>query len=121
MTVSIRDIQRATSYYFDLPIEELTGPRKHREVNIPRQVAYTAAKQLTSQPLTEIGRQFGGRDHSTVFKGLRSLRERASAADEDALRAVRRISAKYASQRESGSHVAVKFMPIATHTFTVRQ
>ena len=50
-------------------------PRRARAVARPRQVAMYLAKQLTSRSLPEIGRKFGGRDHTTVMHAVRKIEE----------------------------------------------
>jgi chromosomal replication initiator protein len=67
------------------------SPRRARAVARPRQVAMYLSKQLTSRSLPEIGRMFGGRDHTTVMHAVRKIEElRASdhgfAEDIDLLR-----------------------------------
>jgi chromosomal replication initiator protein len=51
------------------------SPRRARAVARPRQVAMYLAKQLTSRSLPEIGRKFGGRDHTTVMHAVRRIDE----------------------------------------------
>ncbi len=60
-------ILAAVSEKFGIKSEALCGPRRTRAVVLPRQVAMYLARQLTELSLVEIGRMFGGRDHSTVM------------------------------------------------------
>ena len=61
------------------------SPRRAREVARPRQIAMYLAKQLTQRSLPEIGRRFGGRDHTTVIHAVRRIEElRAADAELDA-------------------------------------
>ena len=64
---------------------EMTSARRAREVARPRQVAMYLSKQLTPRSLPEIGRRFGGRDHTTVIHAVRQIEKlRASDAELDA-------------------------------------
>ena len=65
--VTVEEIQRRVS--------EMIGPRRVRSIARPRQVAMYLSKQLTSRSLPEIGRRFGGRDHTTVMHGVRRIEE----------------------------------------------
>ena len=64
----------------------MVSSRRARAVVGPRHVAMYLAKQLTTRSLPEIGRKFGGRDHTTVMYGIRRIEERRPkepALDED--------------------------------------
>ncbi|MFM9828734.1 MAG: chromosomal replication initiator protein DnaA [Sphingomonas sp.] len=71
--VTIDDIQRAVSTYFELKPLELVSARRARAVARPRQIAMYLSKRLTTRSLPEIGRKFGGRDHSTVIHAVRRI------------------------------------------------
>jgi len=90
--VSVEDIQHKVADYFNLRLSELLSVRRARSVARPRQVAMYLAKQITSRSLPEIGRKFGGRDHTTVMHAVRrieELRELDSELD-DAISHIRR-------------------------------
>jgi chromosomal replication initiator protein len=53
----------------------MIGPKRVRTIARPRQVAMYLSKQLTTRSLPEIGRRFGGRDHTTVMHGVRRIEE----------------------------------------------
>mgnify|MGYP001317678911 FL=1 len=53
----------------------MIGPKRVRTVARPRQIAMYLAKQMTSRSLPEIGRRFGGRDHTTIMHGVRKIEE----------------------------------------------
>ena len=53
----------------------MIGPKRLRTIARPRQVAMYLCKQLTSRSLPEIGRRFGGRDHTTIMHGIRKIDE----------------------------------------------
>ncbi len=73
--VTIEEIQRKVSEHYNIRLSDLIGPRRVRTIARPRQVAMYLAKQLTSRSLPEIGRRFGGRDHTTVMHGVRRIEE----------------------------------------------
>ncbi len=73
--VTIEDIQRRVADYFNLRLSDMLAKRRSLSVVRPRQVAMYLAKQLTSRSLPEIGRKFGGRDHTTVMHAVRRIEE----------------------------------------------
>ncbi len=73
--VTIEEIQRQVSDHFNIRLSDLIGPKRVRVFARPRQVAMYLAKQMTSRSLPEIGRRFGGRDHTTVMHGVRRIDE----------------------------------------------
>jgi len=73
--VTIDEIQRAVSSHFELKPLDLVSARRARVVARPRQIAMYLAKRLTTRSLPEIGRKFGGRDHSTVIHAVRRVEE----------------------------------------------
>ena len=73
--ITIDEIQRAVSAHFDLKPLDLVSARRARIVARPRQIAMYLAKRLTTRSLPEIGRKFGGRDHSTVIHAVRRVEE----------------------------------------------
>jgi chromosomal replication initiator protein len=77
--VSIERIQQTVSDRFGLSIDELCGDRRSQNIVYPRQVAMYLSRELTDSSLPKIGKQFGGRDHTTVIhatsKIARMIRE----------------------------------------------
>ncbi|HXQ17152.1 MAG TPA: chromosomal replication initiator protein DnaA [Caulobacteraceae bacterium] len=71
--VTVDDIQKATSDHFGLKQADLISERRTRSVARPRQAAMWLAKQLTTRSLPDIGRRFGGRDHTTVLHAVRRI------------------------------------------------
>ena len=65
--VTIEEIQKKVAEHFNIRIADMHSARRARAIARPRQVAMYLAKQLTSRSLPEIGRKFGGRDHTTVM------------------------------------------------------
>jgi chromosomal replication initiator protein len=70
---SIEDIQRRTAEFYKLEVRDFHSPQRARRVARPRQVAMYLARKLTSRSLPEIGRRFGGRDHTTVLHACRRI------------------------------------------------
>ena len=84
--VTIDEIQRRVAEYFNVKMGDMLSARRARSVARPRQIAMYLSKQLTTRSLPEIGRKFGGRDHTTVIHAVRKieqLREEDAALDED--------------------------------------
>ncbi len=73
--VTIDEIQKKVAEYYSIRISDLHSPRRARNVARPRQVAMFLCKQLTSRSLPEIGRKFGGRDHTTVLHAVKKIEE----------------------------------------------
>jgi chromosomal replication initiator protein len=71
--VTVDDIQKATAEQFGLKQADLISERRTRSVARPRQAAMWLAKQLTTRSLPDIGRRFGGRDHTTVLHAVRRI------------------------------------------------
>ena len=65
--VTIPKIQEAVSERFGVTLEELVSPRRSQAVAYPRQVAMYLSRELTDSSLPKIGKEFGGRDHTTVI------------------------------------------------------
>ena len=84
--ITIEEIQRQVSEHYHIRLSELIGPTRVRTIARPRQVAMYLCKQLTTRSLPEIGRRFGGRDHTTIMHGVRkieSLRQQDNQIAED--------------------------------------
>ena len=73
--VTIEDIQKRVAEHFNIRIADMHSARRSRAVARPRQVAMYLSKQLTARSLPEIGRKFGGRDHTTVMHAVRKVDE----------------------------------------------
>jgi chromosomal replication initiator protein len=68
-------IMAQTAAYFGLTIDDLTGPSRSRVLVTARQIAMYLCRELTDDALTEIGRYFGGRDHTTVMHANKKIRQ----------------------------------------------
>ena len=73
--VTIEVIQKKVAEYFNIRLSDMSSPRRARAVARPRQIAMYLSKQLTSKSLPEIGRTFGGRDHTTVMHAVNRIEE----------------------------------------------
>ena len=73
--VTIEEIQKKVASHFNIRTSDMHSARRARSVARPRQVAMYLAKQLTSRSLPEIGRKFGGRDHTTVMHAVKKVEE----------------------------------------------
>jgi len=73
--VTIEEIQKKVAEHFNIRITDMHSARRSRAVARPRQVAMYLAKQLTARSLPEIGRKFGGRDHTTVMHAVKKIEE----------------------------------------------
>jgi chromosomal replication initiator protein len=71
--VRIEDIQRVVARHFNVSKADLLSSRRTRTIVRPRQIAMYLAKVLTPRSLPEIGRRFGGRDHTTVLHAVRKI------------------------------------------------
>ena len=89
--VTIEEIQKRVAEHFNIKLSEIHSARRARAVARPRQVAMYLSKQLTSRSLPEIGKKFGGRDHTTVIHAVKTIEalmanDRALAEDVELLR-----------------------------------
>ena len=73
--VTIDEIIRKVSEHYNLRMSDMISARRSRVVSRPRQVAMFLAKTLTSKSLPEIGRRFGGRDHTTVIHAVKRIED----------------------------------------------
>lgn len=73
--ITIENIQRIVADYYNIKLTDLKSKSRSRSVARPRQMAMALAKELTSHSLPEIGREFGGRDHTTVIHACKTINE----------------------------------------------
>ncbi len=73
--ITVEEIQRKVSDHYNIRLSDMIGPKRLRSYARPRQVAMYLCKKMTSRSLPEIGRRFGGRDHTTVMHGVRRIEE----------------------------------------------
>jgi len=89
--VTVEEIQRKVAEHYNIRLSDMIGPKRLRTIARPRQIAMYLAKQMTTRSLPEIGRRFGGRDHTTIMHGVKKVEElraadRQLAEDVDLLR-----------------------------------
>lgn len=93
--ITIALIQKKVAEHFSIKISDLTSARRTRCVARPRQIAMYLCKQLTLRSLAEIGRKFGGKDHTTVIhavKKIESLMKEDQELEREVNTIMRRIS-----------------------------
>ena len=73
--VTIDEIQKRVAEHYNMRLSDMHSERRAREVARPRQVAMWLCKQLTQRSLPEIGKKFGGRDHTTVMHAVKRIEE----------------------------------------------
>lgn len=80
--LTIEYIQKIVCEYFGLKIQDIKAKKRTRDIAFPRQVAMYLSKKLTESSLNEIGKNFGGKDHSTVIHACKLIEERRQKDDE---------------------------------------
>ena len=73
--VTCEDVLRVVSSYYNVTPEDLKGPRRNREITVPRQIAMYLCRELTDCSMSRIGDAMGGRDHTTVLHGCDKVTE----------------------------------------------
>lgn len=79
--LTIKKIQGVVAAHFNMDLELLISQRRYVRVVRPRHIAMYLAKVLTQNSLSEIGRRFGGRDHTTVLHAVRTMEKRLAVED----------------------------------------
>ncbi len=77
--IRIEDIQKVVARHFNVSKSDLLSSRRTRTIVRPRQIAMYLSKVMTPRSLPEIGRRFGGRDHTTVLHAVRKIEELTNA------------------------------------------
>ena len=72
-SVTCEDVLNAVSAYYSVTVEDLIGPRRSRNITVPRQMIMYLSRLLTDTSLPKIGDMLGGRDHSTVLHGCAKI------------------------------------------------
>jgi chromosomal replication initiator protein len=88
--ITIEAIQKAVAENFGMRVAELKQKNNSRQIVVPRQIAMYLAKQLTEASLPEIGRQFGGKHHTTVMHSISKIDEHRR-SDKDLNRTVTKL------------------------------
>ncbi len=89
--ITIESIQKAVSEQFGLRLAEIKAKNNSRVIVFPRQIAMYLAKHLTDASLPEIGRQFGGKHHTTVLHSVEKI-DTARKTDKDLNRVLNKLS-----------------------------
>jgi len=74
-SITISNIQKTVADYYQLRLSDLLSMNRSRSLARPRQMAMALTKELTEHSLPEIGKAFGGRDHTTVLHACRTIRD----------------------------------------------
>ncbi len=77
-SVTVDRVQRVVAAHFDLRVSDLTGPRRPKNIAESRQIAMYLVRTLTKLPLTQIGEEFGNRDHGTVIHACKVVDARTN-------------------------------------------
>ena len=84
--MTIEQIQKTVASYYNVRVSDLLSAKRDRKITLPRHIAMSIAKQLTSHSLPTIGDAFGGRDHTTVLhacKKVKALKLSSATIDQD--------------------------------------
>ncbi|MDR2157963.1 MAG: chromosomal replication initiator protein DnaA, partial [Holosporaceae bacterium] len=73
--VTVEEIQKKVAAHYSIKLSDMSSSRRIRQVALPRQVAMYLAKKLTTLSLPEIGKNFGGRDHTTVIHAFKKIQQ----------------------------------------------
>ena len=96
--ISIARIQELVSDRFQLSLEELCGDRRSQHIVYPRQVAMYLSRELTDSSLPKIGKEFGGRDHTTVIHATSKI-ARLIKEDRSVYNLVQELTARVKQER----------------------
>jgi chromosomal replication initiator protein len=88
--ITIEAIQRTVAEHFGMKVPELKQKNNSRQIVVPRQIAMYLAKQMTEASLPEIGRQFGGKHHTTVMHSIAKIDEQRR-SDKDLNRTINKL------------------------------
>ncbi|MGD9570512.1 MAG: chromosomal replication initiator protein DnaA [Thermoleophilia bacterium] len=99
-TLTIELIQSEVCRSHSVTLAELTGDKRTRRIVQPRQIAMYLARELTDASLPQIGRAFGGRDHTTVMYAVQKVRDQMN-AEGDVLTAVESLTGRLTGRRST--------------------
>ncbi len=80
--LTIAEIQEMVAKYYQVSVTDIKGRKRVKQIVMPRQIAMYLARELTDSSLPQIGREFGGKDHTTVIHAVDKI-EKAASADAD--------------------------------------
>lgn len=101
-TPSLYVVRRVVCEHFGVALKDFLGPRRDQALSYPRHVACYLASKLTLQSYPEIGRKFGGKDHTTIMHGYRKIAMRMLTDMHTA------ASVEYLSRQLNGTDVSAK-------------
>ena len=81
--IGVDEIMRTVASHFDITVADMKGPRRTRAISEPRQIAMYLARKHTKHSYPELGRRFGGKDHTTVLAACKKLGELVEMGDND--------------------------------------
>jgi len=95
---TVEVIQEAVGASFNLPHSSLTGPSRSAAPLRARQLAIYLCREMTDLSLPQIGREFGGRDHTTVLNAIRRVEQRCNTGDQETQQQLEQLRAVIHSQ-----------------------
>ncbi|MET4529167.1 helix-turn-helix domain-containing protein [Bradyrhizobium sp. JR18.2] len=91
---TISEIRKCVAKHFKVSANDLDSSRRISKIVIPRQIGFYLARKLTTRSLPEIGRRFGGKDHTTVLHGSRVIEQKMN-KDPNFARTVAALEAQF--------------------------
>ncbi|SFK58620.1 chromosomal replication initiator protein DnaA [Marinilactibacillus piezotolerans] len=82
LDVSIATIQQVVSKFYQITLADLKGKKRVRQIVLPRQIAMYLSREMTNNSLPKIGKEFGGKDHTTVIHAYEKIEKALSKDDE---------------------------------------
>jgi len=73
---SVKTIKVCVAHHFNISPRDLESPRRFAKIVLPRQIAFYLARKLTNRSLPDIGRRFGGKDHTTILHACKKMKQR---------------------------------------------
>ncbi|MDR2661001.1 MAG: chromosomal replication initiator protein DnaA [Lactobacillaceae bacterium] len=73
--ITISDIQKSVADYNDITMSDIISSKRDKNIVLPRQIAMYLSRKLTNSSLPQIGKAFGGKDHTTVMHGIKKIEE----------------------------------------------
>lgn len=73
-SITVEVIQKITSDYFNITVDEIKSKKRTKMLTLPRQIAMYISRELTEESLPNIGELFGGKDHTTVLHGYKKIK-----------------------------------------------
>lgn len=89
--VTVEEIQKKVSEHYNIKMSDMSSDKRTRQIARPRQIAMYLSKELTSKSLVEIGKKFGGKDHTTVMHALKTV-EKLKSTDPEIKEDIRILS-----------------------------